>query len=141
MGSEIVVDGDLMVFEPLFGNRIVTILVPPIIRGSGHALVDAKKVCVKGDQDQVKLNASYITNSHTVPGTGIVTIKSLDSSQISPLCNSIGSVIKIGNNSFIACFTPSVPAMLPPPVSAPEPASPSYGKGKFIPSQRYVRTM
>lgn len=33
MSKQLVVDGDTLLFEPLFGNRQVTILGPAIIRG------------------------------------------------------------------------------------------------------------
>ncbi|MCQ4054444.1 hypothetical protein [Aeromonas sp. SG16] len=129
-----------MAFEPLFSNRIVTIVEPPQIKASGDVLVCGKEVCIEGDEKNVKLSATYITATHTVPGTGFVTIKSLDANQISAVCKNQKSLIVVGKGSFfIASFSPSTPAMLPPPISSPDTVAPSYGKGKFIQSQDTVR--
>lgn len=138
MISEVIVDGDTISFEPQFGNRIVTLLMPAKIQGSGHALINKKKICIKGDETKLKFAAQYTTSSHTIPGMGSVTIQQLDTSNISSVCHSAAVVITVGNKKFTACFTPSVPAMTPPPASSPDPAIPSYGKGAFIASQKLV---
>ncbi|WP_129505040.1 hypothetical protein [Aeromonas veronii] len=138
MTSEVIVDGDMIVFEPQFGNRLVTLLMPAMIRGSGHAIINKKKVCIKGDEGKLKFDAMYTTSSHTIPGKGIVSIQQLDPSNVSSVCHSDEVVITLGNNKFTACFTPSTPAMTPPPTSSPDPAMPSYGKGEFMASQQLV---
>lgn len=139
MTSPVIVSGDQLQFDILFGYRKVFIPAPQIIKGSGHASVHGKNVCIKGDEGNVIIvNATYVTDTHSVPGTGIVTIKSLHSSQLAGACNSLMPLITAGQDSFIACFTPVVPAMLPPPVSVADVTVESYGKGKFIASQDVV---
>lgn len=50
MSKQLVVDGDTLLFEPLFGNRQVTILGPATIRGSGHPQIQGKKIVMVGDE-------------------------------------------------------------------------------------------
>lgn len=135
MSKQMVIDGDSLLFEPLFGNRQVTLLEIATIRGSGQAKIQQKKVCIAGDEKKVKFQAQYITPSHPVPGLGIVTIAMLDSSQQVPFCNSGASVIVVGQQ-FIARFTPTQPANNPS--SGPDVATPTMGKGRFINSQYFA---
>lgn len=138
MMSAVIVDGDKMVFEPSFGDRIVILVSPPIIHGTGHATIGGMKVCIKGDEANVKLNATYTTSSHTTPGTGIVTIKALDSSQLASECNSAAALITKGQQKFTASFTPNAPATTPPDSSPDLVTDPSDGKGEFMASQSWV---
>ncbi|MCC8458339.1 hypothetical protein [Photorhabdus aegyptia] len=135
MSKQLVVDGDTLLFEPLFGNRQVTILGPAIIRGSGHAKIQGKKIVMVGDEKKIQLQAQYITPSHPVPGMGMVTIAQLDTSQQVNFCRSPATVIAVGQQ-FIARFTPSQPANNPS--SGPDITAPSMGKGRFIASQYTV---
>ncbi|MCT8343797.1 MULTISPECIES: hypothetical protein [Photorhabdus] len=135
MSKQLVVDGDNLLFEPLFGNRQVTILGPATIRGSGHVKIQGKKIVIVGDEKKVQLQAQYITPSHPVPGMGIVTIAQLDASQQVNFCRSPVTVIVVGQQ-FIACFTPTQPANNPS--SGPDVTAPSMGKGRFIASQYAV---
>lgn len=139
MTSAVIVDGDMMAFESLFGNRTVILVSPPIIQGSGHATIGNKKVCIEGDEAKVQLNATYTTSSHTVPGTGIIRIKALDRSQLASECKSTAALITKGQQKFTAMFTPLVPAMTPPPSSTPDSSAPSDGKGEFTASQSWVK--
>ncbi|EQB99299.1 hypothetical protein B738_18725 [Photorhabdus temperata subsp. temperata M1021] len=50
MSKQLVIDGDILLFEPLFGNRQVTILGLATIRGSGHAQIQGKKIAIVGDE-------------------------------------------------------------------------------------------
>ncbi|MCC8458082.1 hypothetical protein [Photorhabdus aegyptia] len=135
MSKQLVVDGDTLLFEPLFGNRQVTILGLATIRGSGHAQIQGKKIVIVGDEKKVQFQAQYITPSHPVPGMGIVTIAQLDASQQVNFCRSPATVIVVGQQ-FIARFTPSQPANNPS--SGPDVTAPSMGKGRFIASQYAV---
>jgi hypothetical protein len=136
--SPVIVDGDSLAFDNQFGNRVVTIIVPSIIHASGHATIANKKVCIQGDEAKVQLSATYKTASHTVEGTGTVTIKALDNSQVASGCHSGGALITEGKAKFTASFTPLIPATMPPPASTPDVTTPSSGYGNFKPSQNWV---
>ncbi|KGM28986.1 hypothetical protein KS18_04195 [Photorhabdus luminescens] len=135
MSKQLVVDGDNLLFEPLFGNRQVTILGPATIRGSGHAQIQNKKIAIVGDEKKVQLQAQYIAPGYPIPGTGIVTIAQLDTSQQANFCHSPATVIVVGQQ-FTARFTPSQPASNPSGIT--DVTAPSMGKGRFIASQYIV---
>ncbi|KWI32623.1 hypothetical protein WM04_13490 [Burkholderia ubonensis] len=139
MMSLVVVDGDALAFEPQFGDRMVTLVDPPMIRGTGLATIGGVKVCIEGDEAKVRLKAIYSTSTYTVPGNGIVTIKALDSSQMASGCTSPMSVITKGRQKFTASFTPAKPAMTPSSPSTADAAPPSDGKGEFVTSQNWVQ--
>ncbi|MCC8459175.1 hypothetical protein [Photorhabdus aegyptia] len=135
MSKQLVVDGDNLLFEPLFGNRQVTIMGLVIIRGRGHAQIQGKKIAIVGDEKKVQFQAQYITPSHPIPGTGIVTIAQLDASQQANFCRSPATVIVVGQQ-FTARFTPTQPAKTQ--IGVPDMTTPSMGKGRFIASQYSV---
>ncbi|MCA6220836.1 hypothetical protein [Photorhabdus antumapuensis] len=135
MSKQLIVDGDSLLFEPLFGNREVTILEQATIKGSGHAQIQGKKIAIVGDEKKVQLQAQYITPSHPILGMGMVTIAQLDASQQVNFCRSPATVMVVGQQ-FIACFTPTQPANNPS--SGPDVTAPSMGKGHFIASQYAV---
>ncbi|SDY38002.1 hypothetical protein [Pseudomonas sp. NFIX28] len=138
MNDWVVIQGDIVKFDPVFGNR--TVIPPPTtINGTGKATINNKNVCVKGDERQVRLmNVPYTTASHTVPGTGTITIVALDASQEAKksIC---GQPIIIKGQKFKAQFLPTQPAMTPPPASSPDLSVPSMGTGSFNISQRTVK--
>ncbi|MQL47146.1 hypothetical protein GEA64_03685 [Photorhabdus khanii] len=132
MSKQLIVDGDSLLFEPLFGNRQVTILGLATIRGSGHAQIQGKKIVIVGDEKKVQLQAQYITPTHPILGMGMVTIAQLDASQQVNFCRSPITVIVAGQQ-FTARFTPTQPANNPS--TGPDVTTPSMGKGRFIASQ------
>lgn len=135
MMSLIVVDGDGLIFEPLFGPRTVTIIGPATITGSGQATIVNKKVCIAGDEKKVSLSATYTMPGFANPGTGTVTISQLDSSQEAKGSTSGAALITKGLQ-FDARFTPQTPAANPPPTSTSDASGPSQGKGIFSPTQQ-----
>ncbi|MBI6549644.1 hypothetical protein [Xenorhabdus lircayensis] len=138
MSEAIVTDGDMLQFDPNFGNRQVTVPNPGKISGKGHAQVNGKKVCILGDEKQVRVSATYITATHTTPGTGTITISALDASQQAFQCTS-GAALIIKGQKFTAMFTPESPAMnntVNPP--QPDVPAPSFGKGSFITQQNFA---
>ncbi|KVN28366.1 hypothetical protein [Burkholderia ubonensis] len=137
MMSPIVTDGDELKFDPMFGNRQVTLTsLPARIAGSGRATVDGKQVCIVGDELKVKLSATYITPNFSIAGTGLVTISGLDNDQIAQDCINGRALITQGSQ-FDACFTPTKPAEQPgTPNNILDSMSPSYGKGEFRVQQR-----
>ncbi|CDG89738.1 hypothetical protein [Xenorhabdus bovienii] len=138
MSEAIVVDGDVLQFDPSFGDRQVIISIPGKISGTGHAQVNGKKVCILGDEKQVKVSATYITATHTTPGKGTITISALDASQQALQCTS-GAALIIKGQKFTALFTPELPAMnntVTPP--QPDVTTPSSGKGSFMTQQNFA---
>ncbi|SFU61200.1 hypothetical protein [Xenorhabdus koppenhoeferi] len=138
MSESIVTDGDMLQFDFNFGNRQVTPSSPAKISGTGHAQVNGKKVCILGDEQQVRVSATYITATHTTSGTGTITISALDSNQQALQCTS-GKALIIKGQKFTAMFTPQLPAMnntVNPP--QPDVITPSSGKGSFITQQNFA---
>ena len=74
---------DLVVFEPTFGAAIAvgTLAVP--VRGSALATSEGRALCLEGDVTSVAASVAYSTPSCPVPGSGRLTIESLDSEQLS----------------------------------------------------------
>ncbi|MDC9621310.1 hypothetical protein PSI22_06590 [Xenorhabdus sp. XENO-7] len=140
MSEAIVVDGDMLQFDPSFGNRQVMVPNPGKISGTGHAQVNGKKVCILGDERQVRVSATYITATHTTPGKGTITISALDTSQQALQCTS-GAALIIKGQKFTALFMPESPAINntgPTPQPDPNYPSPSSGKGSFITQQNFA---
>ncbi|KVP47940.1 hypothetical protein [Burkholderia ubonensis] len=144
MMSLVVVDSDTLLFERQFGDRIVTLVDPPLIRGTGLTTIGGVKVCIEGDEAKVRLNATYLTGIYTEEGTGVVTIKALDSSQLASRCTSPAALITKGQQKFTASFTFLKPAQTPPFPAGPivpefDTAPPSDGRGEFVTSQNWVQ--
>ena len=137
MRTAVIVDGDTVFFMPFFGLRIITIPMTTI-RGSGHACIKEKKVCVKGDEKKVRLITPYTSGQYTVPGTAVVTIEKLKSDQIASDCLSLKALITEGKGLFDAKLSVLVPATTPPPASTPDNMMSSGGKGFFRASEEWV---
>jgi len=137
MSDLAVLDGDLLQFDPMFGNRTVTVTGPAMIRGSGKATINQRKMCVRGDETKVQVNAQYTIPGYS-PGAGILTIMMLAANQQAPRCLS-GAPLLIKGQQFIARFTPTQPAMTTSTPSTPDAPAPSLGKGRFITNQAFVR--
>ncbi len=123
----------MLVFDPQFAHRIVTPTAPAMMRATGHAKINGRRVCVMGDEKQVQVPATYVMPGHT-PGTGMLTIMTLLPNQQAPLYRSRAGLILKGQE-FIARFTPLVPAMSTTPTPVPDPPTPGIGKGRFITTQ------
>ncbi|WP_426577557.1 hypothetical protein ACP179_05380 [Xenorhabdus stockiae] len=138
MSESIVTDGDILQFEPQFGYRQVKVTIPGKIRGTGHARVNGKKVCILGDEKRVTVSATYTTITHMTPGIGTLTISMLDISQLALQCTS-GAALIIKGKKFMAIFTPKFPAInntvIPP---QPDIMTPSLGTGSFITQQNFA---
>ncbi|MCG3460973.1 hypothetical protein L7G72_03730 [Xenorhabdus bovienii] len=138
MSEAIVIDGDMLQFDLNFGNRQVTPSSPAKISGTGHAQVSGKKVCILGNEKQVRVPATYFTATHATLGTGNIIISALDTSQQALQCTS-GAALIIKGQKFTALFTPESPAInntVTPP--QPDVMTPSSGKGSFITQQNFA---
>lgn len=138
MSEWVVISGDIVKFDPVFGDR--TVISPPTtISGTGKASINNRKICIEGDEQRVRvMNVPYTTASHSVPGTGTLTIMTLDASQKAKktVCT---QVVIIEGQKFKAQFLPTQPALTPPPASSPDLSTPSMGTGSFKTTQRSVK--
>ncbi|ANB72008.1 hypothetical protein [Paraburkholderia phytofirmans] len=136
MSSFVVVDGTVLVFEPMFGQRQVVLSEPAFISGHGEATINERRVCVMGDEKCVQWQAQYFIPGYA-PGTGIVSVEALDGSQMAPCVTSGAPLILMGQR-LIARFAPTVPATMNAPPYSPDPIAPSMGHGRFMPPQTLV---
>ncbi|PMY64825.1 MULTISPECIES: hypothetical protein [Pseudomonas] len=135
MSDTIIVNGDQLQFDPMFGNRQVTPVGPAIISGSGLASINQQKMCVVGDEKKVQIPAQYQIPGYS-PGMGLLTIAALGSDQQAPRCTS-GAALLLKGQQFIARFTPTQPA-INSASGVPDVPAPSMGKGRFIPKQSFA---
>ncbi|MFJ3368110.1 hypothetical protein [Pseudomonas sp. NPDC086251] len=137
MISLVVINGDELKFEPLFGMRHVTIIEPAVIAGSGGVTVANEQVCVVGDEGHVQIKATYTTSAFPTPGTGTVTISQLKPDQQAAACTN-GTALITQGTAFDALFTPQSPASMPGVPTTFDSTAPSQGTGEFVCAQRFV---
>jgi hypothetical protein len=126
-----VLHGDKIVFEASFGAAKV-IAPPGVMIASGKGKCGGPPVCVVGDEANViVMGCVYTTTQHTIAGTGMITIESLDGGQKAAKVKSGGKALILATGKCNAKFQVLVQAQQPtvPPVLD---ATPSYsGKGEF----------
>ncbi|BAZ41858.1 hypothetical protein NIES4101_78260 [Calothrix sp. NIES-4101] len=127
-------EGSIASFSPVFGTAVVTV-APGAIKGSGSDEVNGKKVCVAGDEKSVIVpGCTYTTPQYSIPGTGMLSIKTLTSNKVNDEIQSGGKPVIFKGATFIARFQVANPAQQPSVMGSPVPDStPEYsGTGKFI---------
>lgn len=133
MSNYLLASGDTVVFLPNFGVAIVAVR-PAFIKSSAKAYVNGHNVCVEGDEKQVMvMGCTYNTPTYVVPGIGNLSIKSLDSSQVSKLLkiNNKSALLSVGQ--FSARFKVITPAQTPTvPTPTIDTTLEYSGNGKFI---------
>ncbi|MBV4465868.1 hypothetical protein KVG95_21300 [Pseudomonas sp. SWRI79] len=134
MSDIIIVNGDQLQFDPMFGNRQVTVTGPAIISGSGQASINQQKMCILGDEKKVQVFAQYQIPGYS-PGMGLLTIAALGRDQQARRCAS-GAALLLKGQQFIARFTPTQLAVSTN--QGPDVPAPSMGKGRFIPKQSFA---
>ncbi len=134
MSDVVLVDGDQVLFMPLFGPAVV-VVQPGRLAGSGPATVRGKPVCVDGDESRVSVpGCSYLTPSHPVPGTGTLKILALAGNQRATHSRSGGKPLLLKGAMFTASFEVQAPAQMPTPTGpVPDPAPQYVGQGQFLP--------
>jgi len=135
MSDTVLLDGDQVLFMPMFGAAIV-VVQPGRLRGSGPATVQGKKVCVDGDEAQVQVpGCTYMTASHPIPGTGTLKVLALAPDQRAQHCQTGGKPMLLKGGQFQAKFEVQSPAQMPAPPGPPVPDPvPLYtGQGQFLP--------
>lgn len=140
MPDFILTTGDKAIFNPTFGQAIVTVR-PGNLIGTGTDKINRKLVCVDGDEKKVIVSGCpYMTPQYSIPGLGMLSITSLAGNQKAKTTKSGGKAVLLKGASFQAKFQVMVPAQQP---SAPSPipdATPQYsGTGKFITTNLKVK--
>lgn len=134
MADFVLLDGDQVMFIPLFGPAIVTVQ-PAQMSGSGKLTVGGKPVCVDGDEGGVEVpGCPYITPVYPIPGTGTITIDALGPDQKAQETTTEGKAVLLKGSTFTAKFEVQSPAQQPTASGATVPDStPQYsGSGSFI---------
>lgn len=135
MSDFILIDGDIVNFQPNFGAAIVVVR-PSAFRGSGPATLNGKKICVAGDERGVSVpGCMYMTPQYSIPGMGTLKIAALAEDQKARKTQTGGKAVLLKGGNFTAKFEVQSPAKQPPPgPGSPIPdATPEYsGQGTFI---------
>ncbi len=133
MSDFILITGDKAMFNPSFGQAIVSVR-PGNLIGTGKDKINHKPVCVDGDEKKVIVpGCSYMTPQYSIPGMGMLSITSLGGNQKAKKTKSGGKPVLLKGASFQAKFQVMVPAQQPPASSPIPDATPQYsGSGTFI---------
>ncbi|GAA4276749.1 hypothetical protein [Aquimarina mytili] len=137
----IVVDGDKVLFDPIYGPASVAVK-PGKIKATGKTTVKSKKVAIKGDEGNVEVSGcTYTSPAFPIPGTGNLKIVTLGPDQVTKKTKSGNKPVLIRGSVFIARFEVKSPAKIIPPGSAPvsDPTPFYMGTGKLIPSNDKVK--
>lgn len=130
MPDHVLIDGDLAIFRPLFGDAVVTVR-PGTLIASGPATRSLRRMCILGDERSVVVpGCMYVTPVYSIPGVGTLEIDRLNPDQIAIKSRSGATLLMLVGTDFIAKFTVQCPAQIPVP---PTPdGTPRYpGTGSF----------
>lgn len=131
MSDYILVDNDIVQFNYDFAPADVNVM-DGIIEASGEPLLNGKKICIDGDQDSVFVpGCVYTVGLHTIIGFGTLRICSLSPHQKAEKLKSNNRSVLLKGTTFEASFSVIIPALMPPPVSTPDPIAIYYGTGSF----------
>ena len=135
MADFILVDGDTVMFIPIFSPAMVVPL-PGKLKGSAPATISGKKICVLGDETKVEVKGCvYMTPQYIIPGSGTLKIKALAGNQKASKTRSGGKAVLLKGSTFSAEFQVQMKAQQPTPGGpVPDTMSSYSGKGMFIPS-------
>lgn len=140
MADFILITGDKAMFNPTFGQAIVTVRPGDLI-GTGKDKINQKLVCVDGDEKKVIVpGCPYMTPQYSIPGVGMLSIESLAGNQKAKKVKSGGKPVLLKGASFKAKFQVMVPAQQPSVPSPIPDATPQYsGTGTFITTNMKVK--
>jgi Contractile injection system spike tip protein len=132
MLDSILTAGDEAIFQPNFGKAIVVVL-PGFLIGTGKAKVQGKTIYVEGNEKKVIVPlCAYTSPPFVTPGTGRLSIESLDTSQTAERVKSGGKAVLLKGSTFTAKFEVVAPATDPSTlVPTPDPVPIYTGKGTF----------
>ncbi|CAI1560969.1 hypothetical protein [Serratia entomophila] len=140
MGDFVVATGDLVMFEPAFGNRTLLAPAQAVLVGTGRFMVNGKPGCVIGDLARVVApGVPYTAGNFTVPGVGMVQLVMAGPDQTAHAVLS-GLPVLLKGSLCQAMFIPTAPAT-DPSTGVPDPTVgvPMPGKGRFMVTQVKVR--
>lgn len=141
MSDLIVASGDIVMFEPNFGNRSLIGSLQAVLVGTGRFMINGKPGCVITDLMKVVVPCSYISGAFVTPGAGMIQLVLAAPDQTAKKVLSGGPAL-IKGGQCQAVFIPTAPAMNPsttPPTPDPTVGVPTQGKGRFIVTQVKVR--
>src|SRR5947209_18943687 len=109
MSDYAVLDGDQVVFIPVFGAAVVAVR-PGRMTASGMTSLMGKKICVKGDETKLMVpGCTYITTVYSIPGVGTLKINALGGNQTSKKTKSGGKEVIVKGSTFTAVFEVQTP--------------------------------
>ncbi|MEM9903561.1 MAG: hypothetical protein AAF921_00860 [Cyanobacteria bacterium P01_D01_bin.44] len=115
MSDFILIDGDMVTFNPAFGQATV-VVQPGKLAGSGKGSVGGKALCIDGDEKDVSVpGCTYIAGPYSIPGTGTLKIDALAGNQKASKTKSGGKPVLLKGGMFTAKFEVQSPAQQPPP--------------------------
>lgn len=136
MGDLVVATGDMVIFEPSFGNRTLIAPAQTVLAGTGRAMINGKPVCVISDLAKVVVpGVPYTAGNFSVPGVGMVQLVMAAPDQTAKKTLS-GPPVLIKGGECQAMFIPTAPAT-DPSSGVPDPTVgvPTPGKGRFVVTQ------
>ena len=140
MTDFILITGDKAMFNPTFGQAIVTVRPGDLI-GTGKGKIDGKIICVDGDEKKVIVpGCPYMTPQYSIPGVGILSIQSLAGNQKAKKNKSGSKAVLLKGATFTAKFQVAVPAQQPTPAGPVPDGTPQYsGTGTFMTTNTKVK--
>jgi hypothetical protein len=133
MSDYILIDGDQAMFEPTFGAATV-VVQPGALTASGEATLNGSNVCIDGDEGSVSVaGCTYVTSSHSIPGSGTLEIDSLAGDQVATKTKSGDTLVMLVGSKFTAKFSVQSPAQQPTSSGPVPDSTASYsGSGSFV---------
>jgi hypothetical protein len=104
MSGNVIVGGDTATFNLPTGVATVSPLSTSI-PGTGHATIGGSQVCIKGDEENVKLSCSYKTATYPTDGEGELSITNLCPDQVASYVSDGKHLILKGASTFEATMT------------------------------------
>ncbi|ALL39863.1 hypothetical protein B9T65_00135 [Serratia marcescens] len=139
MGALVVATGDVVIFQPSFGNRTLLAPAQAVLAGTGRFMVNGKPGCVIGDLAKVVVpDIPYMAGNFSVPGVGMIQLVVAGPDQVAHKVLS-GTPVLIKGSECQAVFIPTAPAT-DPSSGVPDPTVgvPTPGRGQFMVTQLKV---
>ena len=127
----LLLDSDLVVFEPNFDTAIAVGALAAPVPGSGLATADGRAVCHEADVTSVTVTVAYSTPACPTPGSGRITIESLENDQLSSIVEDSGEPVVLASGRLTATLEVLAPATGPPPSSVPDQVTSYRGSAQF----------
>lgn len=141
MSDIVLIDGDQAIFQGMFAPAMVLGAPPPgVLRASGGATVQGKKVCIDGDEASVAVQGvSYWRQlPNEVPGVAVLKIAALAPNHRALKTRSSSKAVLLKGGNFIAKLEVVSPSQIVPPGASPipDPMTQYFGQGQFTNAQQ-----